>query len=99
MYYFEVVTEEMKNAAQRIENRAEEFDLEWEKIYADLKVLSTDAWTGYASEEFSSSLQQYKAEFKKVSTEMREYAKALRGGGDNYEDVEITVKKNVPKIL
>ena len=70
MYYFEVVTEEMKNAAQRIEDRAEEFDLEWEKIYADLKVLSTDAWTGYASEEFSSSLQQYKAEFKKVSTEL-----------------------------
>lgn len=98
MYSFEVVTEKMQEAGKRIEEKAGEFDLEWKKIYTALKVLGTEDWKGYASEEYASSLQKYKAEFETVSTEIREYARALQGKSKNYEDVENKIKNSVPNV-
>lgn len=98
MSKFEVDTGNLDQVAKFIEDKKTIFDTEWQKIYSDLEILTTDIWTGYASEEYNASLTEYKAQFKKVSDNMKDYADELKRKSGRYVGGEDLVKTSVPKI-
>lgn len=88
---FTVTTERLDEAANRIQEKTENYGRDIEKLYSEANSLTSGAWTGIASEEFRKKLESYRGEFDSLKTSLTQFSEDLKTQSVNYNKTEDNV--------
>ncbi len=95
-----VATEELKSAAQKVDDMAQSYNESYTELYSIINSLSeTGIWQGEDNQAYVQQIEQFRNDFEAMEQLMRSYADFLRKAAEGYKTIQNNTTEQVSKKL
>lgn len=94
---FTANTAEIRKSAQTIEDKTQQYNTEWAKIYTEIENLRVE-WEGESSETFNTQLEGYRNDFQELANILNDYAEFLITTATKIEQTEEALKSSASQL-